>query len=165
MFDRVEQSIRRCSGAADLNDDEVMTLRILSHDDSCQASLTDDTCRCGTMWDLSSTEDNAKLRRPQIQEEPELVAVSPPSTNFSSLLFVVVLETIRTGAMRVVHITVKTEETQRLRIKFVLVLSYLNSNTTCTVLPEFKHNVCQQFALYCPTCAYQHKQVYLSNCR
>ena len=34
--------------------------------------------------------------------------------------FVVVLETMRTGAMRVVHIPVKTEETQRLRIKFVL---------------------------------------------
>ena len=31
--------------------------------------------------------------------------------------------------MRVIHITVKTEETQILRIKFVLVLSYLNSNT------------------------------------
>ena len=52
-----------------------------------------------------------------------------------------VLETIRTGTMRVSHITVKTEETQILRIKFVLVLSYLNSNTTsvnslhCTVLP------------------------------
>ena len=51
------------------------------------------------------------------------------------------METIRTGAMRVVHITVNTEETQILRIKFVLVLSYLNSNTTsvnslpCTVLP------------------------------
>ena len=36
--------------------------------------------------------------------------------------FCFVLETIRTG----IHITVKTEETQRLRIKFVLVLSYLN---------------------------------------
>ena len=31
-----------------------------------------------------------------------------------------VLQTIRTGAMRVIHIPVKTEETQRLRIKFVL---------------------------------------------
>ena len=31
-----------------------------------------------------------------------------------------VLETIRTSTMRVIHITVKTEETQRLRIKFVL---------------------------------------------
>ena len=37
-----------------------------------------------------------------------------------SLMMFVVLETIRTGAMRVIHITVKTEETQRLRIKFVL---------------------------------------------
>ena len=45
-----------------------------------------------------------------------------------------VLETIRTGAMRVVHITVNTEESQILRIKFVLVLSYLNSNTVCPVL-------------------------------
>ena len=35
-----------------------------------------------------------------------------------SVLFV--LETIRTGAMRVIHIPVKDEETQRLRIKFVL---------------------------------------------
>ena len=33
---------------------------------------------------------------------------------------ILVLETIRTGAMRVIHIPVKTEETQRLRIKFVL---------------------------------------------
>ena len=57
------------------------------------------------------------------------------------VIHVVVLETIRTGAMRVVHITVNIEETQKLRIKFVLVLSCLNSNTTslnnlhCTVLP------------------------------
>ena len=50
-----------------------------------------------------------------------------------SCLFV--LETIRTGTMRVIHITVKTEETQRLRIKFVLVLPYLN-------------NIYQQFALF-----------------
>ena len=51
------------------------------------------------------------------------------------LLFV--LETIRTGTMRVIQITVKTEETQILRIKFVLVLSYLNQthlSTVCTVL-------------------------------
>ena len=34
-----------------------------------------------------------------------------------------VLETVRTSAMRVIHITVKTEETQRLRIKFVLYCS------------------------------------------
>ena len=35
-------------------------------------------------------------------------------------VFVFVLETIRTGAMRIIHIPVKTEETQRLRIKFLL---------------------------------------------
>ena len=51
-----------------------------------------------------------------------------------------VLETIRTGTMRVIHNTVKTEETQILRIKFVLVLSYLNQTHLstvlhCTVLP------------------------------
>ena len=48
-----------------------------------------------------------------------------------------VLETIRTGAMRVVHITVNTEETQILRIEFVLVLSYLNQthlSIVCTVV-------------------------------
>ena len=31
-----------------------------------------------------------------------------------------VLEMIRTGAMRVIHVIVKTEETQKLRMKFVL---------------------------------------------
>ena len=30
------------------------------------------------------------------------------------------LETIRTSAMRVIHVIVKTEETQKLRMKFVL---------------------------------------------
>ena len=44
--------------------------------------------------------------------------------------FCFVLETIRTGAMRVIHITLKSDETQKLRIKFVPLLSYLNSNTT-----------------------------------
>ena len=38
----------------------------------------------------------------------------------SQLSVCFVSETIRTGAMRVIHIPVKTEETQRLRIKFVL---------------------------------------------
>ena len=39
-------------------------------------------------------------------------------TSLVCVLFV--LETIRTSAMRVIHIIVKTEETQRLRIVFVL---------------------------------------------
>ena len=53
---------------------------------------------------------------------------SGPSRNQSSIMSdtymvsssLFALETIRTSAMRVIHITVKTEETQRLRIKFVL---------------------------------------------
>ena len=48
------------------------------------------------------------------------------SRHLSQSLIIVccfVLETIRTGTMRVIHIPVKTEETQILRIKFVLVLS------------------------------------------
>ena len=36
------------------------------------------------------------------------------------VLLFVVLETIRTGAMRVIHVIVKTEETQKLRMMFVL---------------------------------------------
>ena len=61
-----------------------------------------------------------------------------------------VLETVRTSAMRVIHISVKTEETQILRIKFVLVLSYLNSNTTSVnrsmilVTEQIYHSICQQ---------------------
>ena len=51
-------------------------------------------------------------------------------------LFLFVLETVRTSAMRVIHISVKTEETQILRIKFVLVLSYLNQTHLSTVCTE-----------------------------
>ena len=58
----------------------------------------------------------------------ELASCSPSGSSCSlcisrSLLgfcFFFVLETIRTGTMRVIHITVKTEGTQRLRIKFAL---------------------------------------------
>ena len=38
----------------------------------------------------------------------------------SPLMFVFDLETIRTVAMCVIHVIVKTEETQKLRMKFVL---------------------------------------------
>ena len=54
----------------------------------------------------------------------------PMAMRWCSANCLFVLETIRTRTMRVIHITVKTEETQILRIKYVLVLSYLNSNTT-----------------------------------
>ena len=66
------------------------------------------------------------------------------------MIIFVVLETVRTSAMRVIHISVKTEETQILRIKFVLVLSYLNSNTTSVnrsmilVTKQIYHSICEQ---------------------
>ena len=59
---------------------------------------------------------------PREASGPELVTLMQED---SLEVFVFVLETIRTGAMRVIHIPVKTEETQRLRIKFCTVLSYL----------------------------------------
>ena len=59
-------------------------------------------------------------------------------TDHITLKVLLVLETIRTSAMRVIHITVMTNETQRLRIKFVL---------------------------YCLICAFKHKQIYLSICQ
>ena len=51
-----------------------------------------------------------------------------------------VSETIRTGTMRVVHIPVKTEETQRLRIKFVLYCPICAFNTFC------RKSNCQTFS-------------------
>ena len=50
-----------------------------------------------------------------------------------------VLETIRTGAMRVIHVIVKTEETQKLRMKFVLYCTTRISNTN-----KIYHSICQQ---------------------
>ena len=44
-------------------------------------------------------------------------------------MFVLVLETIRTGAMRVGHITVDTEETQILRITVLPVLTNTSKST------------------------------------
>ena len=38
------------------------------------------------MWDLSFEDDRAELRRVQDREHPELLAGSPPSDDFSSLL-------------------------------------------------------------------------------
>ena len=40
----------------------------------------------GTMWDLSLEDDKAELRRVQNREQPELLAGSPPSDDFNSLL-------------------------------------------------------------------------------
>ena len=38
------------------------------------------------MWDLSLEDDGAELRRVQNREQPELLAGSPPSDDFNSLL-------------------------------------------------------------------------------
>ena len=68
----------------------------------------------------------------------------------SMLMFVLFLETIRTGGMRVIHIPVKTEETQRLRIKFVLycpICAFKLENQTSSLLSEIKlSNVSQGLA-------------------
>ena len=92
------------------NDDEIMELCILSNElNACETTtilnpskfascatrlglregyavdLT--TARAsGTMWDLSLEDDRAELRRVQNREQPELLAGSPPSDDFNSLL-------------------------------------------------------------------------------
>ena len=42
----------------------------------------------GKVWDLSLEDDRAELRRVQNREQPELLAGSPPSDDFSSLAMV-----------------------------------------------------------------------------
>ena len=63
------------------------------------------------------------------------------------------VETIRTSAMRVIHITVKTEETQRLRSMFVLYCSTLvgsnswnqtKSTSVHWIKAQIHHSVWQQ---------------------
>ena len=110
VFEKIEKSLRPLCMVKDLNDDEVMELRILSHElNACETTailnpskfascatrlglregfaveLT--TARAnGTTWDLSLEDDRAELRRVQNREQPELLAGSPPSDDFSSLL-------------------------------------------------------------------------------
>ena len=110
VFEKIEESLRPLCMAEDLNDDEIMELFILSHElKACETTailnpskfascatklglregfavdLT--TARAnGTMWDLSLEDDRAELRQVQNREHPELLAGSPPSDDFSSLL-------------------------------------------------------------------------------
>ena len=110
VFEKIEESLRPRCVVEDLNDDEVMELCILSNElNACEttATLTPSkfascatrlglregfavdltTARAnGTMWDLSLEDDRAELRRVQDREHPELLAGSPPSDDFSSLL-------------------------------------------------------------------------------
>ena len=110
MFEKIEESLRPICMVEDLNDDEIMGLCILSNElNACETTailnpskfascatrlglreglavdLT--TARAnGRMWDLSLEDDRAELRRVLNQEQPELLAGSPPGNDFSSLL-------------------------------------------------------------------------------
>ena len=110
VFEQIEESLRQLCMVEDLNDDEVMELCILSNElNACETTailnpskfapyamrlglregfavdLT--TARAnGAMWDFSLEDDRAELRRVQNREQPELLARSPPSDEFSSLL-------------------------------------------------------------------------------
>ena len=110
VFEKIEESLRPLCMAEDLNDDEIMELCILSNElnalettailnpskfASCATRLglregfaVDLTSARanGTMWDLSLEDGRAELRRVQNREQPELLAGSPLSDVFSSLL-------------------------------------------------------------------------------
>ena len=110
VFEKIEESLRPLCMVEDLNDDEIMELCILSNElNACEATATLNpskfascatklglregfavdltTARAnGTMWDLSLDDDKAELRRVQNREQPELLAGSPPSDDFNSLL-------------------------------------------------------------------------------
>ena len=98
VFQKIEESLRPLCMVEDLNDDEIMELRVLSNElNACETTavlnpskfascatrlglragfavdLT--TARAnGTMWDLSLEDDRAELRRVQNREQPELLA-------------------------------------------------------------------------------------------
>ena len=106
VFEKIEESLRSLCMVEDLNDDEVMELCFLSNElktailnpskfvscatrlglrEGFAVDLT--TARAnGTMWDLSLEDDRAEFRRVQNREQPELLAGSPPSDDFNSLL-------------------------------------------------------------------------------
>ena len=96
VFEKIEESLRPLCMVEDLNDDEIMEMCILSSTfASCATRLglregfaVDlTTARAnGTMWDLSLEDDTTELRRVQSREQPELLAGSPPSDDFNSLL-------------------------------------------------------------------------------
>ena len=110
VLEKIEESLIPLCMVENLNDDEIIDLCILSNElNACETTallnqskfasigtrfglregfavdLT--TARAnGTMWDLSLEDDRAELRRVQNREQPELLAGSPSSDGFSSLL-------------------------------------------------------------------------------
>ena len=109
-FEKIEESLKPLCMVEDLNDDEVRELCILSNGlNACEATAILNPSKfasCvtrlgfregfvvdltiaranGTMWDFNFEDDRAELRRVQNREQPELLAGSPPSDNFSSML-------------------------------------------------------------------------------
>ena len=110
VSEKIEESLRPLCMVEDLNDDEIVELRVLSNGlSACETTAIPNpskfascatrlglregfavdltTARAnGTMWDPSLEDDRAELRRVQDREHPELLAGSPPSDGFSSLL-------------------------------------------------------------------------------
>ena len=110
VLEKIEEPLRRLCMVENLNDDEIMELCTLSNElNACETTaipspskfvsigtrfgLRDGfpvdltTARAnGTMWDLSLEDDRAELRRVQNREQPKLLAGSPLSDDFSSLL-------------------------------------------------------------------------------
>ena len=110
VFEKIQESLRPLCMVEDLNDDEIMELCILSNElNACETTAilnpsTFASCATrlglresfavdlttaranGTLWDLSLGDGRAGLRRVQNRQQPELLARSPPSDDFSSLL-------------------------------------------------------------------------------
>ena len=110
VFEKIEESLRPLCMVEDLSDDEIMELCMLSNDlNACETTailnpskfascatrlglregFTVDLTTArgnGTMWDLSLEDDRAELQQVQNREQHELLAGSPPSDDFNSLL-------------------------------------------------------------------------------
>ena len=82
VFEKIEESLRPLCTVEDLNDDEIMELCILSNElHACETTALLNPSKfasCATRLGLRE--------RVQNREQPELLARSPPSDDFSSLL-------------------------------------------------------------------------------
>ena len=90
----------------------------------CVVVNTSKPCTKGTFWLRTANMQARRLSCKSTYREPQTTHEDPEKKNvlfsWKDMAVCLFLETIRTGAMRVIHIPVKTQETQRLRIKFVL---------------------------------------------
>ena len=109
VFEKIEESLRPICMVENLNDDEIMELCILSNErNACETTailnpskfascatrlglregfaVDMTTATANRMWNVSLEDDRAELRRVQNREQLELLAGSPPSDDFLSLL-------------------------------------------------------------------------------